>query len=283
LGSHLATLPWYVRPAIDMHAHPPFEREKTEAMLDAARQVGITRIILCAIGYSEMFEYPSLEEVTRGNEEVFALAARYPGFAYGLVYVNPNLPETLSILEDGLRRPGVVGIKLLVSCRNKQGRIEPVYPVLEFAQERQVPVLIHSSYRTGGNLQGELTPADIARLAQRFPQARIVMAHLGGKWQIGVRVVQPYANVFVDICGSRAYLGMVEHAVSEVGAGRVLFGSDAYLRAFSGQLSKVIAADIDDGAKRRILWDNSARLFFGEGEEEQTTRAAGAARTGALK
>lgn len=250
-----------------MHAHPPFERAKTDAMLDAARQVGITRIILCAIGYTEMFEYPSLEEVTRGNEEVFTLAARYPGFAYGLVYVNPNLPETLSILEDGLRRPGVVGIKLLVSCRDEQGRLDPVYPVLAFAQARQAPVLIHSSYRTGGNLQGELSPADIAHLAQRFPRVQMVMAHLGGQWQRGVRVVRPYTNVFVDACGSRAYLGMVEHAVRELGAGRVLFGSDAYLRAFSGQLAKVVAADIDDAAKRRILWDNSARLFFREGRD----------------
>jgi uncharacterized protein len=247
-----------------MHAHPPFERAKTEAMLDAARQVGITRIILCAIGYSEMFEYPSLEEVTRGNEEVFAIAARYPTFACGLVYVNPNLPETLSILEDGFRRPGVVGIKLLVSCRDEQGRLDPVYPVLEFARARQAPVLIHTSYRTGGNMQGELSPADIADLARRFPTVPIVMAHLGGKWQRGVRVVQPYANVLVDICGSRAYLGMVEHAVRELGAGRVLFGSDAYLRAFSGQLAKVAAAEISEAAKRRILWDNSARLFFRE-------------------
>jgi hypothetical protein len=236
-------------------------------MLDAARQVGITRIILCAIGYSEMFEYPSVEEVRRGNEEVFTLTARYPSFAYGLVYVNPNHPDTLSILEDGFRRPGVVGIKLLVSCRDEEGRLDPVYPVLEFAQARQTPVLIHASYRTGGNLRGELSPADIAHLAQRYPRTPMVMAHLGGQWQRGVRVVRPYANVFVDFSGSRAYLGSVEHAVRELGPGRVLFGSDAYLRTFSGQLAKVVAAEIDDAAKRRILWDNSARLFFREGRE----------------
>lgn len=263
--SHLAALPDYIRPAIDMHAHPPFERAKTGAMLEAARQVGITRIILCAIGYTEMIEYPSLDEVTRGNDEVYALAARHPGFVYGLVYVNPNLSNTLTILEEGLRRPGVIGIKLLTSCRDEQGRIDPVYPVLELAQARRVPVLIHAFYRAGGNLPGELSPSDIARLAGRYPRAPIVMAHLGGQWQRGVRVVRPYPNVSVDFSGSRAYLGSVEHAVRELGAGRVLFGSDAYLRAFAGQLAKVAAAEIDVADKRRILWDNSARLFFGEG------------------
>lgn len=265
MGIHLAALPAYIRPAIDMHAHPPFERAKTGAMLDAARQVGITRIILCAIGYSGMIEYPPLEEVVRGNEEVYALVARHPGFVYGRVYVNPNLPDTLRILEDGLARPGVVSIKLWISCRDDQGRIDPVYPVLELAQERRVPVLIHSFYRSGGNSRGELSPTDIAHLAGRYPRARIVMAHLGGQWQRGVRVVRPYPNVSVDISGSRAYLGSVEHAVRELGAARVHFGSDAYLRAFAGQLAKVAAAEIDPADKRRILWDNSARLFFGEG------------------
>jgi len=266
LRSCLATLPSYVRPAIDMHVHPPSGRAKTDAMIAAARRMGITRIILCALGYGEMVEYPSLDDVTRGNEEIYALAVRHRGFVYGLVYVNPNHPETPSILEEGLQHPGVVGIKLWVSCRDERGRLDPVHPVLEFAQVHQVPVLIHSFYRTGGNLRGELSPTDIARLAQCYPGTSIVMAHLGGQWQRGVRVVRPYPNVFVDFSGSRAYLGSVEHAVSELGAERVLFGSDAHYRSFAGQLAKVIAAEIDLADKRRILWDNSARLFFGEGE-----------------
>jgi predicted TIM-barrel fold metal-dependent hydrolase len=237
-----------------------------KAMISAARRLGITRIILCALGYSGMVEYPSLENVTRGNDEVYALVARHRGFVYGLVYVNPNHPETLSILEEGLRQPGVVGIKLWVSCRDEMGRLDPVHPVLEFAQARQVPVLIHAYYRTGGNMRGELSPTDIARLAQCHPGTSIVMAHLGGHWQRGVRVVRPYPSVFVDLSGSRAYLGSVEDAVSELGAGRVLFGSDASGRSFAGQLAKVIAAETGLTDKRRILWDNSARLFFGEAE-----------------
>ncbi|MBC8255478.1 MAG: amidohydrolase family protein [Ardenticatenia bacterium] len=267
MRSSLATLPSYVRPAIDMHVHPSFERTKTDVMLAGAQQVGITRIILCSVGYRDTVEYPSLDEVMRGNEQVYTLVERYSGFAFGLVYVNPNHPEALSVLEEGFRQSGVVGIKLWVSCRDGEGRLAPVYPVLEFAQSRQAPVLIHSFYRTGGNLRGELSPTDIAHLAPRYPRAPIVMAHLGGKWQRGVRVVRPYPNVFVDFSGSRAYLGSVEHAVRELGAGRVLFGSDAHYRSFAGQIAKVIAAEIDLTDKRRILWDNSARLFFGEGGE----------------
>ena len=127
-----------------------------------------------------------------------------------------------------------------------------------------MPVLIHSYDRSGGNLRGELAPGDIAHLARRYPSVSIIAAHLGGLWQCGPRVVRLCANVYMDVCGSRAYVGMVEHAVDVLGAERVLFGSDAYGRTFVSQLAKVVGAEIDIADKRRILWDNSARLFFGE-------------------
>ena len=73
-----------------MHTHPPPDRGKMPAMLDAARAVGITRVIMSSLGYTDMVPYPSPEDVRRGNEEVLSLIDRYPGLVYGYVYVNPN-------------------------------------------------------------------------------------------------------------------------------------------------------------------------------------------------
>jgi predicted TIM-barrel fold metal-dependent hydrolase len=233
-------------------------------MLAAARRVGIERLILCSVGYSDMFPYPSVEEVRRGNEEVFSLIEQHPGYVFGLVYVNPNHPETLTILNEGIQHPGIVGIKLWISCRDEQGRLDPVYPVLEFAASRGVPVLCHSFYRTGGNLPGELSPTDIVYLASRYPDAKLIMAHLGGQWLRGVRAIKAYRNVWTDFSGGRAYMGSIEFAVKELGVERVLYGSDAFIRAFAAMLAKVAAAELDVSEKRRIVWDNSAALFFGE-------------------
>jgi uncharacterized protein len=251
-------------PVIDMHAHPPYEGALVEPMLAAARVAGIRRIILAQLGHSAMIPYPTYEEVALGNQAVYDLIVRHPGFVFGYVYANPNLPEALAVLEDGLARPGVVGIKLWISCRDSEGRLDPVYPVLELATERRTPVLIHAFYRTGGNLPGELSPTDVAHLAARYPNARIVMAHLGGQWHQGVAAVQPYRNVWSDISGSRAYLGSVEYAARLLGVERVLFGSDAFIRNFTVMLSKVAAAELSAAEKRRIVWENSAELFFGE-------------------
>ena len=116
-----------------MHTHPPPDRGKMGAMLDAARAVGITRVIMSSLGYTDMVPYPSPEDVRRGNEEVLSLVDRYRGLVYGYVYVNPNHADALKVVEEGLARPGIVGIKLWISCRDEAGRLDPVYPVLELA------------------------------------------------------------------------------------------------------------------------------------------------------
>lgn len=141
-------------PIIDMHAHPPYGPGGIESMLEAAWRTGIRRILFACLGSSAMTPYPSFDEVQHGNEEVYGLVAKYPGFVFGYVYVNPTLPAALDILEDGLARPGILGIKLWISCRDADGRLDPVYPVLERASEQRAPVLIHSFYRSGGNLPG---------------------------------------------------------------------------------------------------------------------------------
>lgn len=251
-------------PIIDMHAHPPYGPGGIESMLEAAWRTGIRRILFACLGSSAMTPYPSFDEVQHGNEEVYGLVAKYPGFVFGYVYVNPTLPAALDILEDGLARPGILGIKLWISCRDADGRLDPVYPVLERASEQRAPVLIHSFYRSGGNLPGELNPGDIMHLAARYPEARIIMAHLGGEWREGVRTVAPFPNVWADISGTRPYLGSVERAVEFLGASRVLYGSDAYFRKFSVMLAKVAAAQLSAAQKRRIVWDNAAELFFDE-------------------
>ena len=47
----------------------------------------------------------------------------------------------------------------------------------------------------------------------------------------------------------------------ELGAERVLYGSDAPGRSFASQLAKVDGADIPDDAKRLILGENLKRLL----------------------
>jgi len=134
-------------------------------------------------------------------------------------------------------------------------------PIAARAAELKAPILQHTFWRTGEPIENESFPADVAELAARHPEAKLICGHTGGAWERGVRAIRSQPNVWADICGSDPTAGMVEMLVRELGAERVLYGSDAGGRSFASQLAKVQGADIPAESRRLILGDNFRRLL----------------------
>lgn len=151
----------------------------------------------------------------------------------------------------------MIGVKLWVAHRCSAPELDPV---IALATELQVPVFQHTWLKTTGNLPGESTPADIAKLAARHPAAKLICGHTGGNWEIAIPEVRPYPNVWVDLAGFDPTAGVTEMAVRELGAERVLYGSDAPGRSFASQLAKVTGADLSASQKALILGENLQRL-----------------------
>lgn len=150
------------------------------------------------------------------------------------------------------------GIKLWVARRATDPGLDPI---LERAVALRVPVLQHAWIKTTGNLVGESFPADVADLAKRHPEARIVMAHLNGHGLRGIEDVADCPNIFVDTSGGDPESGFVEIAVASLGPERVVYGSDAPIRHFGVQLGKTLGTDLPAQVKRDVLWNNTARLL----------------------
>ena len=102
---------------------------------------------------------------------------------------------------------------------------------------------------------------DLATLAARHPNAKIICGHTGGDWEQGIRAVRAQPNISVDLGGGDPVAGITEMAVRELGATRVIYGSDAPGRSFASQLAKVHGAEISDEAKNTILGSNLKRLL----------------------
>jgi uncharacterized protein len=85
---------------------------------------------------------------------------------------------------------------------------------------------------------------DLAELAARHPQAMLICGHIGGDWELGIRIIRPYPNIYADLAGGDPTVGLTEMAVRELGAERVIYGSDAGERGFASQLAKVYGADL---------------------------------------
>jgi predicted TIM-barrel fold metal-dependent hydrolase len=119
-------------------------------------------------------------------------------------------------------------------------------------------VLTHAFYNATGNHPDETFPWEVAETARRYPEARIVMAHIAGDYIMGVWAIRDVPNVWTDISGTYCEAGMVGTAVRELGAARVVFGSD---NGIAFNLGKVQDAGISDKDRARILYYNAKELL----------------------
>jgi len=245
----------------DVHGHlnTPGDTpgERIDNLLKFADRMGIERLIVF-MGYPWAYD-PSPEEVRQQNDQVLQVLERSRGRAFGFAYINPKHTEvSLAELDRCVRDGPMVGVKLWVAIRCHEKCLDPI---VQRAVQLKAPVLQHTWYKITGNLPGESTAADLAALAKRHPTASFIAAHAGGDWERGIRAIRSATNVTAEISGGDPTTGVVEMAVRELGAERVMYGSDFAGRSFASQLAKVLGADVPDNAKRLILAGNIKRML----------------------
>jgi predicted TIM-barrel fold metal-dependent hydrolase len=153
----------------------------------------------------------------------------------------------------------MVGVKLWVAHRAKAPELDPI---IDRAAVLKAVIFQHTWFKTGGNLTGESTPMDLVELARRHPSVSIICGHTGGNWEIGIRTIRGVMNLYSDLAGSDPTAGYVEMAVRELGADRVIYGSDIGGRSFASQLGKVVGAQIPSAARDQILARNLRSLML---------------------
>jgi predicted TIM-barrel fold metal-dependent hydrolase len=135
-------------------------------------------------------------------------------------------------------------------------------PIVEAATKLKAVIFQHTWVKTTGNEPGESVPADLAVLAERHPEATFICGHTGGDWEPSIRTIRPYKNICTDLAGFDPTAGATEMAVRELGAERVLYGSDAAGRSFASQLGKVYGANISEHDRKLIFGENLKRLLM---------------------
>lgn len=246
----------------DLHGHlagapGKTPEERMHYLIAAADRMGVHR--LCVYMGMQMVADPSPEELRQQNDEVLQALAHWHDRALGFVYLNPkHLTTSLEELERCVAQGPMVGVKLWIA---QHGNTPEVDQIVRRATELQALVFQHTWLKITGNLPGESTPEDVVQLAQRHPHAKLVCGHTGGDWELGIRAIAPYPNIYADLGGGDPVAGITEMAVRELGADRVLYGSDVPGRSFASQLAKVLGADISVDDQRLILGENLKRLL----------------------
>jgi len=231
--------------------------ERLEYVLRVADRMGIERLglLLRAAGRDREIE----QMLERHRRRVFC--------SLWMTLWNQTTEASLDQVNRWVADGPMVGIKLAGSdgvCSL------PVYmPVFERAAQLRAEIAIHSFVIVGGepprpggfvDTHGS-RPQDVAELAGRLPETPVVFIHSGGDWELGLPAVRAARNVLVEISGSFPTRGMVEMAVREVGAERIVYGSDIGGRSFASQLAKVYGASITEREKELIFSGNLRRIL----------------------
>ena len=202
-----------------------------------------------------------ITDVALANEAAFSEVPTVRGLLQ-YVIVNPLQPKTYEQARRMLQAPWCVGIKIHPE--------EHAYKITDhgeelfsFFEEIGAPVMTHSGCPNS-------LPIDFVPFANRHPGAKVLLAHLGngagddGRVDLQVQAVQAaqQGNLWVDTSSARSILpGLVEWAVKEIGAERLLFGSDTPLYHVAMQRIRIEAAEITAAAKQQILRDNAVKFF----------------------
>lgn len=250
--------------ALDIHTHPILhearcDRAGADAFVAEARRHGIGHLValgdVLVAGRS-----PPAERIRRINDDTAWLMARHPGVVTGFCYLNPTLGARA--VEREIERcvaRGFRGLKLEIA---NNARAACMRPVMAAAARHDLVVLQHSWSMTKiRQRRFHSDPADTALLARRFPNVRVIMAHLTGCGVRGVLEAKGVDNLWVDTSGGAPEAGLLEYAVAQLGVERVLYGSDAPVRDLAVALARITGSELSGPEQRKILFENARTLL----------------------
>ncbi len=206
-------------------------------------------------------ERPTPDQLRWHNDQVHEALALAPDRLIGFVYLNPMYTDvSMQEIDRHVVDGPMCGIKLWIALPCSDPKLDPI---CERAIALDLPILQHTWLKATGNQPYESTPDDMAALAARHPRAKFIFGHTGGDWDYGVMAVRQFPNVYADLAGGAPTAGLTELAVQELGADRVIYGSDAPGRSYASQIAKVHGADISREDKELIFGRNLERLLPG--------------------
>ena len=158
--------------------------------------------------------------------------AQDPRHLIGFEALDPTQPDWEREMRQGHEELGLRGIKLLpmyAGFRPSDPRLDPLWT---YAQRNRLPVLLHTGTTFVSQAPLECTlPRHVDDVAIRFPDLKIVMAHLGHPYEGEcIAVFRKHPNVYADISALHYRPFQFYHSlmlVQEYGVWhKVLFGTD---------------------------------------------------------
>ena len=139
-----------------------------------------------------------------GDDETTAAAVtKYPDKFVGFAYVDPRRPDYMELLRHAHQDLGLRGVKfgpIYNAVALDDPRLTPVY---EYLVEHDMPLTMHM-----GTTFTRPSPVNLGRpihvepVALRYPDLKIIMAHMGHPWcDDCIVIIRKQPNVYAEVSG----------------------------------------------------------------------------------
>ena len=278
-------------PIIDIHIHiQPLEMFKPHALELIKRgrknfeqierfskdpRAFLTFLDDCGIERAGLINYVS-PDVIGFTAEVNDWIARYcstdPRRLLAFGSVHPKYVADAGAEVDRLAKLNIRGLKVhpshqLYSPNAYRDGLGPLAAVYERAQANGLPVMVHTGTSVfPGARNAHAQPILADDISVDYPDLVVILAH-GGRplWMDeAFFLVRRHKNMYMDISGIPPQKLLEYFPRLEEIADKVLFGTDwpgPGVPDVKGNIEKFMAVPMSDAARRKILYDNAARLF----------------------
>lgn len=238
---------------IDAHCHVGegrYKRLTASELIVQMDENGIEKAVVC----------PVEEHITvynqEGNDYILQAVKEYPDRLIGFATVNPWYGErAVEELERAVGE-GLRGLKLNSTLQGYFINDELVYPLIEAAQKMDIPVYFHTATPIFS------LPLQLADLAGEFPAVRFIMGHAAASdfWIDAAPAASMHDNIFLE-SSLRSGSAVLQHLVGELGAQRLMFGSDTPASTISVELAKIDSLELSPADKEMVLAGTVLRVL----------------------
>lgn len=192
----------------------------------------------------------------KDNKSVLKEVELFPSKAFFFAWVDPFDDNIEAFLDENIN--DISGLKFHSALdRVEDGITHLAYRYfLDYANKHKLPILVHC-----GRWQETASYKYPLEIAEKYPDLKIICAHLGGDRE-DLKILAPRAvkerglkNVWFDISATREWwtIGM---AIDEIGADRIIFGSDYPVMHPTMSVASVKALMLDTETEEKIFYKN---------------------------
>jgi predicted TIM-barrel fold metal-dependent hydrolase len=254
------------RGIFDAHLHIPSDNGEnfqwslvTHNMRDFVAYLDKCRVKRGVISSSWSNKAKTPEDYRQGNREVAKYTERYKGRFRGSCVITPfRIDEALREIEECHQQLGFLWLGEFCNYMTGYKYDTPEWTaVMKLATKLNLVTQIHTNTQ------------EMRYLAESFPDTTIVFPHLGGNRDdifARIAIIARHRNTYIDLSGSGIErVGILERAVTEIGADRVLYGSDFTINEPSAVIARVQNAFLTRDDREKILFRNVERLLANAG------------------